>query len=58
MKLKTQGFDVLIWNYCEKLNIEKIMSGARGSIVTVTGKVGLNEWNGNVTSQVLVDSIS
>ena len=58
LKLKTQGFDVLIWNYREKLNIEKIMSGARGSIVTVTGKVGLNEWNGNVTSQVLVDSIS
>ena len=58
LKLKTQGFDVLIWNYREKLNIEKIMSGARGSIVTVIGKVGLNEWNGNVISQVLVDSIS
>ena len=58
LKLKTQGFDVLIWNYREKLNIEKITSGARGSIVTVTGKVDLNEWNGNVTSQVLVDSIA
>ena len=57
LKLQTKAFSVIIWNYRDKLHIEKILDGARGSFVTVVGSVGVNEWNGRVTSQVLVDRI-
>ena len=57
LKLQTSAFSVIIWNYRDKLHIEKILDGARGSFVTVVGSVGVNEWNGRVTSQVLVDRI-
>ena len=57
LKLQTSAFSVIIWNYRDKFHIEKILDGVRGSLVTVVGSVGVNEWNGQVTSQVLVDRI-
>ena len=57
LKLATGVFDVLIWNYQTKAHIDKVMSGQRGSIVEFTGTLGLNEWNGRVTPQFIVDSV-
>ena len=57
LKLATGVFDVLIWNYQTKAHIEKVMSGQRGSIVEFTGTLGVNEWNGRVTPQFIVDSV-
>jgi single-strand DNA-specific exonuclease len=57
LKLATGVFDVLIWNYQTKAHIEKVMSGPRGSVVEFTGTLGVNEWNGRVTPQFVVDTI-
>lgn len=57
LKLATGVFDVLIWNYQTKAHIEKVMSGQRGSVVEFTGTLGVNEWNGRVTPQFVVDTI-
>ena len=57
LKLATGLFDVLIWNYQTKAHIDKVMSGQRGSIVEFTGMLGINEWNGRVTPQFVVDSV-
>lgn len=57
LKLATGVFDVLIWNYQTKAHIDKVMSGQRGSIVEFTGTLGINEWNGRVTPQFIVDSV-
>lgn len=57
LKLATGVFDVLIWNYQTKAHIDKVMSGQRGSIVEFTGTLGINEWNGRITPQFIVDSV-
>lgn len=57
LKLATGVFDVLIWNYQTKAHIDKVMSGQRGSIVEFTGTLGVNEWNGRITLQFIVDSV-
>ncbi len=33
------------------------MSGPRGSVVEFAGTLGVNEWNGRVTPQFVVDTI-
>lgn len=57
LKISTERFDLLIWNYRDKPGISKLMNASRGSQVRVIGTPGVNEWNGHVTSQIIVDKI-